>query len=45
MKNHSILRKNKWIEVVNNGTNEYSVNRGSKGKVHNDILSIARSVQ
>lgn len=44
-KSFYIKKKNKWIEVVNNGTNEYSVNRGSKGKVHNDILSIARSVQ
>jgi topoisomerase-4 subunit A len=44
-KSFYVKRKNKWHEIVNEGTIEFSVNRGSKGKVHNDILSIARSVQ
>lgn len=44
-KSFYVKKKNKWHEIINDGTIEFSVNRGSKGKVHNDILSIARSVQ
>lgn len=40
-----IKKKSKWYEMTGEALNEFLVNRGSKGKVHNDIVSIARSVQ
>lgn len=36
-----VKKKNKWIEISGESINEFTVNRGAKGKVHNDILSIA----
>lgn len=40
-----IKKKNKWSEISGDQIKEFSVNRGAKGKVHNDILSIAATIK
>lgn len=40
-----VKKKNKWVEISGDAIKDFSVNRGAKGKVNNDILSIASTIK